>query len=159
MELVAVAALTHDRVIGAGDGVPWPSVPADTEQYHARVAGAPVILGRKTFDSMRGGLVGARQVVLSRSTESFDVETAVRAASVDEAVALAAESGADTAYVLGGGEIYTLFLPRLDRMVLSRIPGQYDGDTYFPRFDESTWSLERTTEYDEFTLEEWTRHD
>jgi dihydrofolate reductase len=157
MELVSVAALTDDRVIGKDGELPWPSIPADKKQYRARIADAPVILGRRTFESMLDDLPGRRQIVLSRSTQSFEVDSAVRAAGVDEAVDIAAADGADAAYVIGGAVIYELFQPHLDRMFLSRVPGEYEGDSYYPEFNESEWTLVSETEDEGFTLEEWVR--
>jgi dihydrofolate reductase len=157
MELVSVAALTDDRVIGDEGELPWPSIPADKQQYRARIADAPVILGRRTFESMLDDLPGAAQIVLSRSERSFDVDTAHHAGSVDEAVGIAEEIGGDAAYVVGGAGIYELFQPHLDRMFLSRVPGEYDGDAYYPAFDETEWTLVSETDYEGFTLEEWAR--
>jgi dihydrofolate reductase len=157
MELVSVAALTDDHVIGKDGELPWPSIPADKEQYRARIAGSPVILGRRTFESMLDDLPGATQVVLSRSTQSFGVDSAVHAAGVDEAIDIAAAEDADAAYVIGGAGIYDLFQPHLDRMFLSRVHGEYEGDSYYPQFDESEWTLVSETEYERFTLEAWVR--
>jgi dihydrofolate reductase len=157
MELVSVAALTEDRVIGRDGELPWPSIPADKAQYRSRIADAPVILGRRTFESMLDDLPGAAQIVLSRTEREFEVDTASHAASVEEAVAVAEEIGGGTAYVIGGAGIYELFQPHLDRMVLSRVPGEYEGDSYYPAFDEREWRLVSEREYEGFTLEEWTR--
>jgi dihydrofolate reductase len=159
MELASVAALTDEHVIGKEGELPWPSIPADKKQYRARIADAPVILGRRTFESMLHDLPGRTQIVLSRSTQAFDVDSAVHAADVDEAIELAVNDGTDTAYVIGGAGIYELFQPRLDRMYLSRVPGSYEGDSYYPRFDESEWRLVSETDYEGFTLEEWARDD
>ena len=76
---------------------------------------------------------------------------------VEEAVDAAASLGADAAYVLGGGGIYELFQPHVDRMVLSRVPGEYEGDSTYPEWDREEWELTDSTEYDRFTLEEWRR--
>jgi len=157
MELVSVAALADDRVIGRDGELPWPSIPADKRQYRERIAGAPVLLGRLTFDSMRDDLPGSTQIVLSRSQSSFDVPSARRAADVDDAIAIAKEVGAERAYVIGGSGIYELFQPLVDRMVLSRVPGDYEGDSYYPEWDEEEWTLAETEAYDRFTLEEWVR--
>jgi len=157
MELVSVAALADDRVIGRDGELPWPSIPADKRQYRERIAGAPVLLGRLTFDSMRDDLPGSTQIVLSRSQSSFDVPSARRAADVDDAIAIAEEVGAERAYVIGGSGIYELFQPLVDRMVLSRVPGDYEGDSYYPEWDEEEWTLAETEAYDRFTLEEWVR--
>jgi len=157
MELASVAALAENRVIGREGDLPWPSIPADREQYRARIADAPVILGRLTFESMRDDLPGAAQIVLSRSERAYDVPTAHHAGGVDAAIEVASSLGADVAYVIGGGGIYHLFQPHLDRMFLSRIPERYEGDVYYPEWDEKEWTLVAEVEYDAFTLEEWAR--
>lgn len=157
MELVTVAAVAENGVIGKGGELPWPSIPADRKQYRERIADGPVILGRVTFELMRDDLPGTAQIVLSRSRGEFDVETAHHASDVDEAIAIAESLDANRAYVIGGGGIYGLFQPVVDRMVLSRIPGEYEGTSYFPEWDPEEWELVDRTEYDEFTLEEWVR--
>ncbi|KTG08222.1 dihydrofolate reductase, partial [Haloferax profundi] len=134
-----------------------PSIPEDKRQYRSRIADDPVILGRKTFESMLDDLPGRAQIVLSRSTQEFDVETAHHARSVDDALEIAESLDAETAYVIGGEGIYTLFQPHLDRMVLSRVPGEYEGDTFYPEWDDDEWRLESETPYDRFTLQEWVR--
>jgi len=157
MELVSVAAVAENGVIGNDGKLPWPSIPADKQQYRDRIAEWPVILGRVTFDSMRDDLPGSAQIVLSRSEQTLNVETATPADSVDRAVEVAASMGTDRAYVLGGAAIYELFQPHVDRMVLSRVHGTYDGDAYFPEWDDAEWERREATEYDRFTLEEWVR--
>jgi len=157
MELVTVAAVAANGVIGRDGELPWPSIPADRRQYRTRVAEWPVILGRRTFESMREALPGAAQVVLSRSDPEYDLESVHPASGVDEAVDVAESLDADRAYVLGGAAIYELFQPVVDRMLLSRLPEAYDGDAYFPEWDPENWTLVDSTEYDRFTLEEWTR--
>ena len=74
-----------------------------------------------------------------------------------EQVETAEALDAETAYVLGGGGIYELFQPHADRMVLSRVPGEYEGDSTYPEWDREEWKLTDSTEYDRFTLEEWRR--
>ncbi len=157
VELISVAAVAENGVIGRDGDLPWPSIPADKRQYRDRIADWPVILGRRTFDSMRDELPGTAQIVLSRTPSEYDVESAHHAGGVDDAVATVESLGYDRAYVIGGGGIYDLFQPVVDRLVLSRIPGEYDGDTHFPEWDREAWTLVDTTQYDDFTLEEWVR--
>lgn len=159
MELITVAAVADNGVIGRDGELPWPSIPADKQQYRNRIADHPVILGRRTFDSMRDGLPGSAQVVLSRSVSEFDVETAHHAGGVDDAVAVVESLGSDQAYVIGGAKIYDLFQPVVDRMVLSRVSGEYEGDAYFSDWDSDEWELVESTPYDKFTLEEWVREE
>jgi len=159
VELISVAAVADNGVIGRDGELPWPSIPADKRQYRERIADDPVILGRVTFESMLEDLPGSAQIVLSRSASDFDAETAHHAADVDEAVAVAESLSAERAYVIGGGGIYDLFQPAVDRMVLSRVHGAYEGDTYYPEWDTEEWELVDETEYDRFTLEEWARRE
>lgn len=157
MELTSVAALAENRVIGRDGELPWPSIEADKRQYRERIADDPVILGRVTFESMLADLPGSAQVVLSRSQRAFDVETAHHASGVADAVDVVASLGADRAFVIGGAGVYELFQPHVDRMVLSRVHGEYDGDTYFPEWDRGSWRLADSEAFDRFTLEEWVR--
>jgi len=157
MELASVAAVAENRAIGKDGELPWAHIEADVEQYRNRVAGHPAVLGRRTFESMLDDLPGAAQVVVSRTEREFDVPTAHRAADVDEAVATLEELGTEVGYVLGGAAIYHLFQPHLDRMYLSRVPGSYEADSFYPEFDEEEWRLVSETEYEGFTLEEWVR--
>jgi dihydrofolate reductase len=157
VELVSVAALAANRVIGADGAIPWPSLPEDRAQYRALVADAPVVLGRRTFDSMRDDLPGSAQVVLSRSVESVDVPTAHVVRGVEEAVERLESLGAEVAYVLGGGAVYSLFQPHVDRMVLSHVPGEYEGDATYPEWDESEWTVVDETVHDGYTRREWVR--
>ncbi len=184
MRLVSVAAVAENGVIGNDGEVPWPHLSADVEQYRERVAGSPVILGRKTFESMRGDLPGSRQIVVSRSVDAVDEHTALVAGGVEAALDAArqlvddgADAGSrtdpspdgsedagsyadphtDAVYVLGGGAIYALFHPHVDGMAISHVDGAYDGDTRFPEFDETEWEVVDETDYEGFTLREWSR--
>jgi dihydrofolate reductase len=157
MELVSVAAVAENGVIGRDGDLPWDSIPADRAQYRERIADSPVILGRRTFESMRDDLPGRTQIVLSRTERSYDIESAVHADGVEGAIERARSLGGDTAYVIGGGGVYDLFQPHVDRMVLSRVRGIYEGDTYYPAWDEDEWELAAGTDYERFRLEEWRR--
>jgi dihydrofolate reductase len=157
MELITVAAVAANGVIGRDGELPWPSIETDKRQYRERIADSPVVMGRRTFESMRDDLPGSDQVVLSRSEREYDVESAVHAGGVDDTVQTANAIGADRVYVIGGGGIYNLFHSHVDRLVLSRIPDEYEGDTHFPDWDPGAWTLVDSVDYDEFTLEEWVR--
>jgi len=157
MELVSVAAVADNGVIGDGDEVPW-HLPEDVAQYRERVADSPVILGRRTFE-MFEDLPGAAQIVVSRTERDWDSASVFHASGVDEAVAVAESLGADRAYVIGGSAVYELFQPHVDRMVLTRVPGEYDGDSYFPEWDEVDWRLVEETPYENFTVQTWERAD
>ena len=153
MEIIAVAAVAENGVIGDGPTLPW-DLPAEVRRYRERVAGETVAIGRRTFE-MFDDPPGARQLVLSRSDRHYDEPTVTHAGSVDHAIEHARENGASILYVLGGAEIYGAFLPHYDRMILSRIDGEYEGDATFPTFDAREWERTEQQRYDGYTLETW----
>ncbi|MFC7073441.1 dihydrofolate reductase [Halovenus rubra] len=157
MELVSVAAVAENGVIGDDGELPWPSIPKDKQQYRNRIADNPIVLGRRTFDAMRDDLPGSKQFVLSRTEREFDVETATHVEGVEETLKQANRAEAETIYVIGGGAIYALFQPTVTRMVLSRVHGDYEGDSFYPDWNEREWNLVDETLFDRFTLEEWVR--
>jgi dihydrofolate reductase len=155
-EVVAVAAVSENGVIGDGNELPW-HVPEESSQYRRRVADEVVALGRRTFEMMADDPAGDRRIVLSRSRRSYDDPDAYPADGVEEALSVARDLGADPLYVLGGEAIYRLFLPHCDRLLLSRIHGEYEGTAHFPAFDREEWTIVEETPYERYTIEEWHR--
>ncbi|ELZ42271.1 dihydrofolate reductase region [Halorubrum saccharovorum DSM 1137] len=152
-DLVLVAAVAENRVIGDSGGMPW-HYPADLAHFKRLTTGHPVIVGRATYESIAdrigGPLPDRTSVVLT--TRDLDLpEGAVVANDVEEAIDLAdadaADRGVDEAYVIGGATVYEQFLDRADRMVLTEVPGRPDGDTRFPEWDAEAWD-ERDRETD-----------
>jgi len=141
MELAVIAAVAENGVIGAGDEMPW-YYPADLQYFKAETMGHPVILGRTTFeaivDRIDGPLPGRTNIVLSTSDPDVP-EGVIVATDIEQAIAAARETGTETAYVVGGRIVYEQFLPRADRLILTRIPDSYEGDTYWPGHDEGRW--------------------
>lgn len=158
-EPITVATATENGIIGRNGELPWPSIPADKRQCRNRIADRPVILGRRTFDSMREDLPGTVQIVLGRSASEYDVESVHPARGIDDAVATVESLGADRAYAIRGAGIDDPFRPVIDRMILSRIPGEYDDAAHFPEWDTDEWITVERTPYNGFTPEEWMRTD
>lgn len=158
MELAAVAAVAENGAIGKDGELPWPRIPADKRQYRTRVAGSPVILGRRTFESMREDPAGDSQVVLSREPDRSYPDPSVRVVgSVDDAIDHLESVNVSIAYVLGGGAVYESFFPHLDTLLVSRVPGGYVADTYFPEIDPAVWERVDAKSHEGFTLETWVR--
>jgi dihydrofolate reductase len=167
-ELVLVVAADENNVIGLDGGVPW-HYPEDVRQYKDRIAGHPVILGRRTFDSM-DPLADCYTVVLTsdggRSAESETVEYATTPRTAVDAAARAGATEAfggdgtgasDTppvTYVIGGEAVYDLFLPFAGRVFLSRIHERNEGDRYFPDLGEEWTALSRES-YEGFDVIEY----
>ncbi len=124
-----VVARADDGTIGIDGALPW-HIPADLKRFKALTLGKPMIMGRKTFESLPGLLPGRRHIVLTRDA-AWQADGAEVAHDVDGAVALAGIDAADVA-VIGGADIFALFLPRADRIELTEVHGDYAGDTRMP---------------------------
>jgi dihydrofolate reductase len=149
VELVVIAAVAENDVIGVDGGMPW-HYPADMAHFKETTMGHPVIMGRTTFESIAaqldGPLPGRTNIVLSGSDPEVP-EGVVVVERVEDAVEAARETGAETAFVAGGATVYEEFLPMADRMVLTEVPESPDGDTYFPEWDSAEWvEVDRVTE-------------
>ena len=133
-EIVLVLARAANGTIGKDGDMPW-HIPADLRHFKQVTKGRPMIMGRKTFDSLPGLLDGRRHIVLTRDTE-WEEEGAEVAHSVDAALKLA---NGPHVCIIGGAQIYDLFLPLADRIELTEIAASPDGDATVPAFDMSIW--------------------
>lgn len=126
-----------NRVIGVDGGMPW-HLPADLKHFKAVTMGHPVVMGRRTFESIGKALPGRRNVVLSGSLDPAPADCEV-AASLTEALAVL-DPG--PVMVIGGGELYRTALPVASRMELTFIDAAPEGDTHFPAWNHADWTLE-----------------
>lgn len=133
--LSLIAALAENRVIGRGNRLPW-RLPDDLKHFKALTMGKPIIMGRKTWESLPGVLPGRRHIVVSRNP-AFRAEGAETAVSLDDALRRAGPVA--EAFVVGGGELYRQALPRVDRMYLTLVSAAPEGDAYFPEFAGGDW--------------------
>jgi len=154
MDVALIAAVADNDVIGSGGEIPW-HLPADLERFKRTTTGHPVIMGRRTYESivdrLDGPLPDRTNVVLSRGDPDLP-DGVVHAASTKAALDAAAATGTDTAYVIGGETVYEQFLPAADRLVLTEIDEAYEGDTYFPDFDSDAWVQTGREERDGFAF-------
>jgi dihydrofolate reductase len=133
-----IAAMAENRVIGRGGQLPW-RLPDDQKRFKRLTVDHTVIMGRKTFEEIRQPLANRRNVVISRNP-AFHPHGATVVPSLREALALGATE--KEVFVIGGAEIYALALPRADRLYLTVVHAEVEGDTWFPPFDEAAWVLE-----------------
>jgi dihydrofolate reductase len=140
-KLSLIAAVGENGVIGSEGAMPW-KLSTDLRRFKAITIGKPVIMGRKTYESIGRPLPDRVNIVLSRS-EAPAVAGVVRVRTLDSALAAAAAAGAASdvveAIVIGGGEIYRAFLPRADRLYITHVAMAPEGDTLFPAIEPSTW--------------------
>jgi len=141
MTISIIAAMAENRIIGKANSLPW-HLPADLKHFKRLTTGKPVVMGRKTFESMSGPLRNRRNIVVTRNQE-FTGEGAEVAHSLEEALERAA--GEPEVMIAGGAEIYAQAIPVADRMYLTVIHQEFSGDTTFPAYDEQEW-IERERE-------------
>lgn len=141
--LALIAALAANRVIGLDNRMPW-HLPADLKHFKSLTLGKPIIMGRKTWDSLGRPLPGRLNLVVSRQA---GLQLAGAEVFADLATALAradqwaSEQGVDELMLIGGGQLYEQALPLAKRLYLTRIDAEPDGDAFFPLFDAGSWQL------------------
>lgn len=139
MILSLLVAASENNVIGKDNKLPW-HLPDDLKYFKNLTWAMPILMGRKTFDSIGKPLPGRKSIVITRnknwSHEGVDVVH-----SIEEAVDQAQSYGAKEIFVIGGAEIFKTALPTADRIYLTRIHHQFDGDVFFPTIDEKEWAL------------------
>ncbi|MBS0417653.1 MAG: dihydrofolate reductase [Proteobacteria bacterium] len=127
-----VVAMAHNNVIGRDNGLPWGRLPEDLKHFKAVTLGKPVLMGRKTYESIGRPLPGRTNFVLTRD-RGWRAAGVIAVHSLNEALTGEALSG------IGGAEIYRLLLPVANRIYLTRIAADVAGDTVFPALDYSQW--------------------
>jgi dihydrofolate reductase len=133
-EIVLIVARADNGVIGRDGKLPW-HIPADLKRFKALTMGAPMIMGRRTFESLPGLLPGRRHIVLTRDRRW----AAAGAEVVQDAEAALAVAGGGRATVIGGAEIFAMFLDRATAVELTEVHGEVAGDTRMPAFAPDAW--------------------
>ncbi len=130
-----IAALAQNRVIGIENRLPW-KLPEDLAHFKALTLGHPVLMGRKTFESLRRPLPERRNIVITRNAD-YRPTGCEAAASIPGAIALCA--GVDEIFFIGGAQLYKQVLPLVDRLYLTEVLIEAQGDAWFPEFDRSAF--------------------
>ncbi|NQU57073.1 MAG: dihydrofolate reductase [Rhodospirillales bacterium] len=137
MIIALVVALGENRVIGRAGGLPW-HIPGDLKLFKKTTMGKPIIMGRKTWESLGRPLPGRTNIVITRAP-AYSADGAEVVGDLDQAFAVAGTLGGEEVMVIGGAEIYRLALPRADRLYLTEVALSPEGDAYFPDFDKGAW--------------------
>jgi dihydrofolate reductase len=150
VKVVLVAAVAENNVIGANDGLPW-QIKSDLRHFRALTLDKPVIMGRKTFQSIGKPLDRRTNIVITRDPE-FAVEGVEKAASLDAALALARKDaerrGADEIMIIGGAGIFAEAMAFADRLEITHVHASPEGDVYFPPIDPAVWREDKHEERD-----------
>lgn len=157
MKLTAIVAMTPDRIIGKEGTMPW-HLPEDLKLFKRHTTGHTIVMGRKTWDSIGKPLPNRQSIVLTRDPDWFAEGATVihKPEDLDQALAKL-ELISDRVFIIGGAEIYSVFMPQIDEILVSHIYASPDGDTRFPEFESSFPHVSVEETYDTFELRRYTR--
>lgn len=133
--LTLIVARARNGVIGRDNTLPW-RLPEDLAHFKRTTMGAPVIMGRKTWESIGRPLPGRRNIVVSRNTE-LRLDGAEIASSLEDALRLCV--GVEQVFLIGGAQLYAEALPSADRLIVTEIDADIEGDAHFPEIDPQRW--------------------
>ena len=143
-----IVAMDKNRVIGKNNQLPW-HISDELKNFKKFTTGNTILMGRKTFESIGRPLPNRNNVVISTSlqpTEGIDV-----CKNIEEGITKAKSYEKDI-FIIGGAQIYKQMLPLVEKMYISYIKKEYDGDVFFPEFDENEWQIESRQDFPEFEL-------
>ena len=144
MEVILIAAMARNRVIGRDNDIPW-QVPGEQARFKETTMGAPLLMGRRTWESLGRPLPGRRNIVVSRDP-AYRAEGAETVQSLEQGLDLV--SGEERAFVIGGGQLYALALERADTLILTILHREVEGDVFFPKFACPPFQLVASEEVD-----------
>lgn len=153
LHLTAIVAMTPDRVIGRAGTLPW-HMPEDLAFFKRVTSGHPIVMGRKTFESIGRPLPKRRNIVLTRDTQwsAYGVEVIHRPEDLTQLTGLVGQ-----VFIIGGSEIYTAFLPKIDDLLVSHVFEEHTGDTHFPEFESEFPKSELLEMNVAFEVRRWRR--
>lgn len=137
MSITMIWAMDEQRLIGKDNGMPW-RLPNDMKFFRENTKGKTVVMGRKTYDSLNGALPNRRNLVLTRNP-SWGTDDAEVISDITSVLELAQD---EEVMIIGGAQIYNLFMPYADKLLVTRIAQTFEGDEHFPEYDERVWELE-----------------
>ncbi len=144
MKISLIAAMANNRVIGIENRLPW-KLPADMKWFRLHTLGKPVVMGRKTFESFGSKPLPDRLNIVLTRDKTYQAEGAKVVHSIDEAINVAGE--VDEIMIIGGASFYQQMIPRADRMYLTLVEMEPEGDAWFPPFEESDWKVVQRNDY------------
>ena len=139
MTISFVVAASENNVIGKDNQLLW-TLPNDMKFFKNTTWGMPVIMGRKTYESLGKALAGRTNIVITRQTDWHPEDVTV-VHNLDESLKAAAETDAKESFIIGGGEIFKQALPITHRIYITRVHASFEGDAFFPEFSEKEWEL------------------
>lgn len=146
MKLSIIVAVAENGVIGHNNQLIW-HLPEDLKMFKRLTSGHPIIMGRKTFESIGKPLPNRTSIIITKNPE-FQIEGCITVHSLEEAIEAANEIEENEAFIIGGAEIYRLALPFADTIYLTEVHHSFEGDTFFPAIDKDIWEEVNRTDHD-----------
>jgi len=148
VQISMIAAIDKNRLIGNGPHIPW-KLPADLKHFREMTIGKPVVMGRKTFETLPRPLAKRKNIILTRNKNYKAPKGCLVAHSVEDIITTINEMYDDDStelMICGGAPIYAAFLPHATRLYLTQIHATFEGDVYFPEFDWNAWQESERTD-------------
>jgi len=158
LKIIIIAAVSENNVIGKDGSIPWYSKEEITH-FKQTTNNYPILMGRKTFASLKSPLSNRTNLILSRDSKFGIIdENVFTFRSIGDVYDFSKNNNFTKLFVIGGGEIYSQLINKADELLLSRMPFIVDGDTYFPEIDTGIWKLRSKKDFKSFTLEKYVRN-
>jgi dihydrofolate reductase len=158
LKIIIISAIAQNSVIGRSDGdMPW-HIKEEFQHFKNTPLGFPIIMGRKTFETLGKPLKGRTNIVVTKDKErSFEFDEVKKFYSLNEAVDYCRTLNTEKLFIIGGGEIYRQAIDLADEMILSFLDFQAEGDVYFPVIDEKVWKAESKEKRNQFEIVNYKR--
>ena len=150
--LIGVVAMTKDRVIGNRGDLPW-HLPEDLKFFKRTTLNSSIVMGRKTFDSIGKPLPKRHNIVITRDKAWSHPDVSV----IHDSSSLCNLRTSDQMFIIGGGEIYELFMPLMDELLITHVNGEYEGDAFFPKYSNLFPNSKILNQNVDFTIKSHTR--
>ena len=154
MRLSIVVAMDDNRLIGNKNQLPW-HLPADLAYFKKLTTGKSILMGRKTYDSIGRPLPNRRNIVMTRNSE-ISIPGCEVVSSLDEAFELT--KGEEEVMVIGGASLCGQLLPEINRLYITKIDGEFEGDVFFPKYDHLNWSQVSCESHKKDSVNEYSHH-
>ncbi|MDQ7816819.1 MAG: dihydrofolate reductase [Melioribacteraceae bacterium] len=159
MEKIIIAAVSENLVIGNRGRIPWHSA-EELKHFKIATSGFPVVMGRKTWDSLKKPLTNRLNVILTRNTGfSFSHSNVVICNTISDAVKFCEDRGEEKIFLIGGEEIFRQTITIADKMIISKMKFKAEGENYFPDINELEWKLETEIDKKDFIINVYKRAD
>lgn len=157
MEKIIIAAVSENFVIGRNGKIPWHS-PEELNHFRNTTTGFPVIMGRKTWETLKEPLIDRFNIVVTGNPGfSFSHPNVVICNTISDAFKLCENRGDQKIFIIGGEDIFKQTIPVADKMIISRMKFEAEGENYFPLYNQSEWKLESAIEKQEFIIHTYIR--